>query len=47
MGPPHEDGILERCVCLGEVGPLRFFDESAQARQYAHGARDDLEQHSL
>ena len=30
-----------------EVGPLWFFDESAQARQYTHGARDDFEEHSL
>jgi hypothetical protein len=34
-------------VRFGEVGLVRFFDESPQAPQYAHGARDDLEQHSL
>jgi len=32
---------------FSEVGPLWFFDESAQARQYTHGARDDFEEHSL
>src|SRR4029077_2181354 len=26
-------------VRFSEVGPLWFFDESAQARQYTHGAR--------
>ena len=40
-------GGLQRCeraigVRFGEVGPVWFFDESPQARQYAHGARDDL-----
>jgi hypothetical protein len=35
---------LERPVGIrfGEVGLVRFFDESSQACQYAHGALDNL-----
>jgi len=32
---------------FGEIGPVWFFDDNPEARQYAHSARDDFEEHSL
>jgi len=32
---------------FGEIGPVWFFDDNPEARQYAHSARDDFEEHNL